>query len=264
METAWTEGQVKCVCSPLGLASLMGVTVSFAAVNNAARFPRFRQRSVRWGKPWDRGLQIFTFRAPSAFCAWPDALVEDGNDKDMKTGSVPVASKRCYLMCNHLVRKHSTHLFDLKEKRTKRLWGWITSCCYFHLWHLCEHKLRKWCSPLSLVLRLWLITEFWVIAMNILPGSVSWVQLLFFNVFQRGKIEHIILMQGRKRLQMFFSWLSRNRFIRLQRPWERARDTEIDPNFRVRLMMNFKSLLSWCETKVCFSRLPYFFANIVS
>lgn len=149
------------------------------------------------------------------------------------------------------MRKHSTHLFNLKGKGTKCLWGWIASWCYFHLWHLCKHKLRKWCSPLSLVLRLWLITEFWVTAMNILPGSVSWVQLLFFNVFQHGKLGHIILLQGRKRLQMFFffflGYLGTTSFV-----WQRARDTKIDPNLSVRLLMSFKSVLSWCETKACF------------
>lgn len=186
-------GQV-CVFSPR-FASLTGVQFDlrlWIMQPGPLVLPEVR----RWGKPWDRvyrylhsKCRLLSVRDQTR---WKRIRMIKTWRLEMSRWplSVDMFLLQCYLMCNHLVKKHSTRLFNFKGKRTKCLLGWITFCRYFHLWHLCEHSLRKWCLSLSLLLKLWLITEFWVIAMNILLKSVSWVQLLVFNLCQHGKLEN--------------------------------------------------------------------------
>lgn len=90
----WKEHEQKarssvCVFST-GFASLVGAQFHLRLWIMQSGFP-CSARGLSTGQALRWGLQIFTFRAPPAFCTWPDALEEDKNDKDMKRRSVVIS-----------------------------------------------------------------------------------------------------------------------------------------------------------------------------
>lgn len=113
-------GQV-CVFSA-GFASLMGVQFHlrlWIMQPGSLVLPEVR----RWGKPWDRVYRYLHSkrRLPSLRdqTCWKRMRMTKiwRPEKSRWPLSIDMFLLQCYLMCNHLVTKHSTHLFNLKREK---------------------------------------------------------------------------------------------------------------------------------------------------